>query len=240
METKVLGLIPARGGSKGIPRKNIRLLNGKPLLNYTVETALEATCLDRVIVSTDDDEIAQVALNAGAEVPFLRPEEYATDTASSISVIQHALTWLKNNEGYCPDAVAFLAPTSPLRTTEQIDETVNLLWRSKTDSAITICQVLDHPYYVYQLNSKRKLIELIDDPQKPLRSKELPKYYTHSQSVAVSLTTYINQSNDSAPVINLKSMAGFEIDRKSALDIDTLIEFTLAQELLNERYENHN
>ncbi|MCG8685357.1 MAG: acylneuraminate cytidylyltransferase family protein, partial [Desulfobacterales bacterium] len=199
MSKKVLGLIPARGGSKGIPRKNIRLLNGKPLLNYTVEAALKAASLDRVIVSTDDDEIAQVALKAGAEVPFMRPAEYATDTASSISVIKHALKWLKKNEGYRPDAVAFLAPTSPLRTTGQIDGTVDLLWNSKLDSAITICPVQDHPYFVYSLNEKGELIELIDIPDKPLRRQDLPDYYTESQSVIVSLTSYIDKCGDPAP-----------------------------------------
>ena len=113
-QKKVLGLIPARGGSKGVLRKNIRPLCKRPLIDYTVKVALEAGSLDRIIVSTDDVEIAKVVERGGAQVPFLRPAEYATDTSSTISVIHHALDWLKKHEAYSPDAVALLSPTCPL------------------------------------------------------------------------------------------------------------------------------
>ncbi|CAA7603172.1 3-deoxy-manno-octulosonate cytidylyltransferase [Acididesulfobacillus acetoxydans] len=121
-QTRILGIIPARGGSKGIPRKNIRLLGGKPLLAWTIEAALEAGCLDRLILTTEDEEIAAVGRKYGCEVPFLRPAELAQDSTPGIEPVLHALRWLAEREGYRPDYVLLLQPTSPLRRAEQIRE----------------------------------------------------------------------------------------------------------------------
>ncbi|MDY6974325.1 MAG: acylneuraminate cytidylyltransferase family protein [Thermodesulfobacteriota bacterium] len=231
----VLGLIPARGGSKGILRKNIRALCGRPLLTYTVEAALKAQSLDRVIVSTDDSEIAHIAAAAGAETPFFRPPEYSTDTATCILAIKHAIAWLEDNENYHPDAVAFLPPTSPLRTAEQIDGTVNLLWSSGMDSAVTVCPVQDHPYYVYSIDDNLLLNELIAVHNKPKRRQELPVYYAQSQSVMVSLTSYLTICGDSDLERNPYSSAGFVIDRESAFDVDTPIDFVILEAIMRQR-----
>ena len=231
-QKKVLGLIPARGGSKGVLRKNIRPLSNRPLIDYTVEVALEAGSLDRIIVSTDDVEIAKVVERAGAEVPFLRPAEYATDTSSTISVIHHALDWLKKHETYHPDAVALLAPTCPLRTSDQIEASINLLWTSKLDSVVTVFPSPYHPYFIYSLDENSRLKELITMPNKPLRRQELPPYFAHSQAVMVSRTTYIELCDSEMPAINFGSVAGLEIDPKCALDIDTLTDFMVAEMLL--------
>ena len=233
-QKSVLGIIPARGGSKGVPRKNIRPLCGRPLITYTVEAALKTNSLDRVIVSTDDEEIADIARENGAEVPFLRPREYATDRASCILLIHHALNRVSENEQYIPDAIAFLPPTSPLRTAEQIDDTVGLLWKSGLDSAVTICPVQNHPYYIYSLDKDNKLTELVKAKNKALCRQELPVYYTHSQSVIASLTSYIKRCTTLDLEFNLCSVAGLQIDCESALDIDTLTDFLVAEAIMNQ------
>lgn len=125
--SEVLALIPARGGSKGLPRKNIRLLGGRPLIAYTVEHALAAATVTRTIVSTDDAEIAGAALAAGAEVPFTRPAELAADESPDLDVFRHALLWLREEEGYEPELVVHLRPTHPIRDPARIDEAVSLI-----------------------------------------------------------------------------------------------------------------
>jgi len=233
----VMGLIPARGGSKGLPRKNIRLLWGRPLIEYTIEAALKANSLDRIIVSTDDPEIASIAERAGAEVPFLRPADYATDMASSISVVHHAIQWLEENDLYHPNAIAFLSPTCPLRTSNQIDAAIDLLWNSKLDSAVTVFPVPHHPYFIYGLSENNQLYELITMPDKPLRRQELPPYYAHSQSIMISLTSYIKMCDHKAAFLNFSSAAGLTIDYQSALDIDTLTDFMVADTFMKSRME---
>ena len=123
---KLLGIITARGGSKGIPGKNIKLLNGKPLICYTIGVAKTAASFDRLILSTDSEDITAVARECGAEVPFLRPAELAQDTTPHLPVLQHAVSWLAEKENYHPDAIMILQPTSPLRRPEHIREAVEL------------------------------------------------------------------------------------------------------------------
>lgn len=231
----VLGLIPARGGSKGIPRKNLRILVGQPLIVHTIQAALTASRLDRVIVTTDDEEIAGVALRAGAEVPFLRPGQYATDTASSLSVVHHALAWLSMHEQYRPDAVALLAPTCPLRTSAQIDATVALLWASGLDSALTVTEVRDHPYYVYRQREDGQLEAILHVDKPPLRRQDMPVFYAPSQAVIVSRTSYLKVIGDPQPVFNPASMAGYPIDYASGFDIDAPVDLVVAEALLQER-----
>ena len=127
MKPKVLGIITARGGSKGIPGKNIKSLLGKPLISYTIEEAKKSGVFDRLILSTDSEEIAEVAKKYNCEVPFIRPVELAEDQVSHLPVIQHAVTWLKNKENYYPDYIMILQPTSPLRRDFHIKEAVDLL-----------------------------------------------------------------------------------------------------------------
>ena len=237
-KNKVLGLIPARGGSKGIPGKNIRDLCGKPLIAHTIEESLKAKSLDRVIVSTDNQEIALIAQEFGAQIPFLRPSKYAQDTSSTISVVHHALKWLKDNEHYEVDAIAILTPTCPLRTASQIDNTVNILWESGLDSAVTILPPKHHPYFIYSLKKDQnypQLEELITLANKPMRRQDLPVFYTHTQSVIVSKIDYLKTTNDSSSCLNFQSLTGFEIDEASALDIDEIYDFYLAELLIKDR-----
>ena len=137
---KIIAVIPARGGSKGVPRKNIRLLAGKPLIAYTIEQALGARSVTRTIVSTDDDEIVAVSKEYGAEV-VKRPAELATDTATSEAALIHALNYLRDTEGYEPDLVVFLQATSPLRQPDDIDNAIEILQREQADSLFSACLV---------------------------------------------------------------------------------------------------
>jgi CMP-N-acetylneuraminic acid synthetase len=126
-EPRVLALIPARGGSKGLPRKNVLPVAGKPLIAYSILQAQQSRHIGRVIVSTDDAEIASVAKEWGAEVPFIRPAEFAGDFSPDIDVFRHALRWLAEDEGYRPDLVVHLRPTGPARLVERIDQAIELL-----------------------------------------------------------------------------------------------------------------
>jgi CMP-N,N'-diacetyllegionaminic acid synthase len=141
----VFGLIPARGGSKSIPRKNIAALSGRPLIAYTCDAAHDSRRLTRTVISTDDDQIAQVARSHGVETPFVRPASLATDRTSMIDVVQHAIAWLADTERYFPDIVVVLQPTSPLRTHRHIDEAIELLIETSADSVVSVVEV-PHQY----------------------------------------------------------------------------------------------
>jgi CMP-N,N'-diacetyllegionaminic acid synthase len=140
----VLGVITARGGSKGIPGKNLKPLVGRPLIDYTVEAARASDVFDRVIVSTDDAEIASHARTRGCDVPFLRPAELAGDDTPHLPVMQHAVDWLAEHQAYRPDAVVILQPTSPLRRAEDVREAVHLLEQSDADSVVSVTEVPAH------------------------------------------------------------------------------------------------
>ena len=148
---KLLALIPARGGSKGIPRKNLMILGGKPLIAYSILQAQASKHINRVIVSTDDDEIAHVARQWGAEVPFMRPAEYAQDLSPDIDVFRHALTWLQENDHYKPEMVVHLRPTGPARQVALIDQAIELLIAHPTADAVRSVSVsLQTPYKMWR------------------------------------------------------------------------------------------
>jgi CMP-N,N'-diacetyllegionaminic acid synthase len=141
---KILGVITARGGSKGLPGKNLRLLAGKPLIAHTIDTARESQAFDRVILSTDDEAIAAAGRSRGCDVPFLRPAELARDETPHLPVLQHAVAWLREHEGYDADAVMILQPTSPLRRAADVRESIALLDRTGADSVVSVSEVPAH------------------------------------------------------------------------------------------------
>jgi CMP-N-acetylneuraminic acid synthetase len=151
--TEVLALIPARGGSKSIPRKNIRPFAGSPLIAYSIAAGLAAESVTRVLVSTDDDEIAAIAHQYGAETPFLRPEAISRDNTPDLPVFQHALQWLEENEGYQPEITVQLRPTSPLRRVWHIDQAVyQLLAHPEADAIRTVCVPFQNPFKMWQID----------------------------------------------------------------------------------------
>ena len=150
---QILAIVPARGGSKSVPRKNIRLLAGKPLLAYALEAARGCRHVHRIVVSTEDPEIADMARRHGGEVPFLRPSELALDHVSDLPVFQHCLRWLGANEDYHPDIVVHLRPTAPLRTSEHIDRGIEqLLNTPEADSVRSVCPAAQHPLKTWAVN----------------------------------------------------------------------------------------
>lgn len=151
---EILAIIPARGGSKRLPGKNIKDFCGKPLIAWSIEAAKSSELITRVIVSTDNKEIAEASRKHGTEVPFKRPAEFATDTASTFSVIKHCLEFLKKKENYKPDFVCILQPSSPLRSSKHIDEAVKLLIAKKADACVSVVKNKVNPCYSNTIDSK--------------------------------------------------------------------------------------
>lgn len=148
----VMAFIPARGGSKGIPRKNLTLLNGKPLIQYTVEAAQGSKYITDIFLSSDDYEIIDFCRSLGLSVPYVRPAMFATDEASMIDTVVDALDWLRINRNWIPDSVLLLQPTSPLRRTEDIDQSIELFFSSNSDSLMSVHRMIEHPYECLRLD----------------------------------------------------------------------------------------
>lgn len=183
-DKKVLGLVLARGGSKRVPRKNIKMLHGKPLIAYAIEEAKKSVYVDRVITSTDDEEIASVARSFGSETPFMRPAEISDDKATDYPTFVHALEWLREHEDYVPDIVVQLRPTSPMRTVAHIDASIELLAaHPEADSVRTVCAPEQSPYKMYRINDNGYLEPLLivdGDPESfNWPGQKLPKAYKH-------------------------------------------------------------
>jgi CMP-N-acetylneuraminic acid synthetase len=180
-DLKILAIIPARGGSKSIPRKNIKDFLGKPLIAWAIEAALASRALDKVVVSTDDDEIAAVAKKFGAEIPFKRPAELATDTAPTMPVLRHAVQWLKDNENYNPDAVMLLEPISPTRQAVHIKEAIELFRNSGVDSVVSVtpAPAQYNPHWLFQIGSDGQAELFTGEPVKDIipRRQLLPAVY---------------------------------------------------------------
>jgi CMP-N,N'-diacetyllegionaminic acid synthase len=190
MFERVLALIPARGGSKGIPRKNVMKLAGKPLISYSILQAKASRRINRVVVSTEDAEIAQVAREWGAEVPFTRPTEYAQDYSPDIDVFRHALVWLRENDDYVPDLIVHLRPTGPARRVELVDQAIDLLsCHPEADAVRSVGIALQTPYKMWRITSDGILepllrIEGMTDSQS-LPRQQLPQVFWQNGYVDV-------------------------------------------------------
>ncbi len=232
---KVLGIIPARGGSKGLPRKNIRILGGKPLIVHTIEAALQSR-LDRVVLSTDDEEIAEAGRLAGVDVPFIRPAELAADNTSSLAVLLHALHFMEDKQSYFPEAVAFLQPTSPFRNAHHINEALERLADSEATSAIGVTEVRDvHPYFMFEVNDDFHLRPFIRIKSRPLRRQDLPVYYRINGSMYISRRDYFRDISPDAPVFDFDASVACIMDSVSSVDINDYLDFQRAELLLSEK-----
>lgn len=183
---KIIGIIPARGGSKRIPNKNIKMVGGKPLIAWAIESSLKSN-LDRVIVSTDDERIAKVAKKYGAEVPFLRPKELAGDKLGIEPVLRHTLDWLAENENYQPDAIALLMATAPLRQPKHINEAVKIFKSKKPDSVVSVIEAKANanPHWLLKKNDSGKLVLFTGKPLTKIitRSQDLPTCYSRNDMI---------------------------------------------------------
>lgn len=187
----VLGVIPARGGSKGIPRKNIRPVAGRPLIAYTIEAARKARSLSRVIVSTDDPEIAEVGRAWGAEVPFLRPAELAGDDTPGPETAIHAVEWLRGHEGRAPEYVMTLNPTSPLREAQDIDAAVAIARRHDADGVVAVCEVKHHPYWTRAITPDGRLTTAVPTDRPYESRQELPPMYALTGAIFLVKTAVL-------------------------------------------------
>lgn len=232
--SQVLTLIPARGGSKSIPRKNIRPFAGHPLIAYSIAAGLCAETVTRVIVSTDDDEIAAVARRYGAETPFLRPDEYSQDNTPDLPVFQHALNWLEEHESYRPEIVVHLRPTSPFRRVSHIDEAVyRLMARPEADAVRTVCVPFQNPFKMWRIEPDgfmRPLgveLGISHEPYNQPRQM-LPEVYwqTGYVDVAWSDTILVKDSMTGERILPLI------IDPSQWIDIDSADDWRRAERLL--------
>lgn len=233
----ILALIPGRGGSKGVPRKNIKDMCGKPLLAWTIEEAKKSKHISRIVLSTDDEEIASVGKAWGAEVPFMRPEELAEDHTPDLPVFVHALEWLKEHEGYEPDLVLHLRINSPFRTAEDIDRGIELMQSNMhADAVRAVTKAPLHPLKSYRLEGNRLMpfvpeeVHGITEPFN-LPWQALPKAYTTGGYLTVLKP---------ATILEKRSMSGdhflgFEVDPENVIDIDTPEQFELARMRMQRR-----
>ncbi|MGH7829466.1 MAG: cytidylyltransferase domain-containing protein [Candidatus Binatia bacterium] len=232
---KILAVIPARGGSRRVPKKNIRLLAGKPLLAYTVEVALKTRCIDRMIVSTDDAEIARIAEEYGAEVPFLRPAELARDDTPDQPVLRHALECLKQKEGYEPDLVLNLRPTTPFKTPEIIEAVVRRCLETHADIVRTMSRVqsVHHPYWMYRVSEEGWASPFVEGIRVSdyYRSQLLPPVYRINGVVdAVKAGLVTNGS-----LLDNQKMAVVIVPEEVSVDTDTELDFALCEALISRR-----
>lgn len=229
---KVLAVIPARGSSKGIPGKNLVDLDGRPLISYIIDSALKAQTLDRVVVSTDDEKIAETARRYGAEVPFTRPEELSGDDISLIPVVKHAAQYLQDQEDWRSGVVVSLQPTSPLTEAREIDSAVKKMIETDCDSVVGICPVEDHPFWTYRLDEGR-VLPFVTTDQNYLQRQDLPEVYTLSGALYVRKLELLTEwtGDDFALGKDIRAV----IMSRYAKDIHSMEDLWLVEKILKER-----
>ena len=227
---KILGLIPARGGSKGVPGKNKKLLNGKPLITYSIEAALNAGELSELLVSTDDEEIGGISRKAGAKVPFLRPAALATDVSPTIDTVLHAVAYYEQ-AGSIFDAVCLLQPTCPLRTSEDITASIAAFVKSGADSLISV-KVVPHnynPHWVFEEKTDSPFLKIATGEQKIIsRRQELPKAYHRDGSIYIVRTDVLKKTR----TLYGEKIAWYESKNPQHVNIDTLEDWAEAERML--------
>jgi CMP-N,N'-diacetyllegionaminic acid synthase len=226
---RILGIIPARGGSKGVPGKNIKLLNGKPLLKYTSEIALESQFLTAVILSSDDNQIITVAKSLGIQVPFIRPEELAQDTTPTIDVIIHALQWYENQTVFF-DAVCLLQVTSPFRTVEFLNKAIEKFIASGCDSLVSVQKVPHeyNPHWTFEVNTEGNLKIATGEEKIISRRQELPDAYHRDGSIYIMKTKVLLQQHS----LYGKSISFIESAPEFYVNIDTVDDWEKAEQMI--------
>ncbi|QQZ10276.1 cytidylyltransferase domain-containing protein [Heyndrickxia vini] len=222
---KFLAIIPARGGSKGIPNKNIVNVNGKPLIQYTIEEAINSNFIDEVIVSTDNIEIASISKQLGANIPFLRPSYLAEDDSKTIDTLLYVIEEIKKL-GCLYDYVVLLQPTQPLRKVWHIDNAIKKIIESKQNSLVSISKVNDHPIFIRTIKPDNTLENLLD-ANSTLRRQELPPYYKINGAIYINKIIELNQNTS----LNDNTL-GFIMDSKYDLDVDTHQDLDLLKYIL--------
>jgi len=221
--TDTLALIPARGGSKGVPRKNVRDLAGRPLIAYTIDAAREASSVDRTVVSTDDEQIRDAALDCGAEVPFLRPAELATDEAPTEPVIEHALRYLTETEDDEFDAVVLLQPTSPLRDSDDVDSAVEQYESADVSSLVAVSE--DHSNRWRKTETGAERVNYTESVKR--RQEKTPEYVETGAIYITDVESFLETGSIRAGDTSL-----YVMDERRSVDIDTEFDLWLAEQIL--------
>lgn len=232
---KILGLIPARGGSKGIPRKNIAPLAGKPLLAWTVETAGASGVLDRLVVSTDDPEIAEMARRLGAETPFIRPAELARDDTPGVEPALHAVSWLRGKEDYQADLVLLLQPTSPLRSVDDIRGIVESARREGVDAAVSVTAAKKHPFWMRGMADDGRLIPFMEADREYVARQQLPPLYAVNGALYLIRTEVFLAEK----TFFTDRTYAYIMPEERSLDIDSLWDLHLAELILRDGRGRH-
>ena len=226
---RVLAIIPARGGSKGVPGKNIKLLSGKPLIEYTTEVVLQSKLLTKVVVSSNDDKIIEVAKNTGVEVPFKRPSNLSEDETPTLPVIKHALAYYKNiGEEF--DAICLLQVTSPFRTVDFLDNALQKFINEGADSLISVQKVPHeyNPHWTFELNEEGNLKIATGEDIIISRRQDLPTTYHRDGSIYITKTSVILEKNS----LYGNTIAYIESKEKNFVNIDTLRDWGKAEEII--------
>jgi N-acylneuraminate cytidylyltransferase len=231
---KILAIIPARGGSKGVPGKNIKELNGKPLIYYSITEAKKSKYINRIITSTDDMQIADIARKYGSEVPFLRPTEISGDKSPDLEFFKHGLSWLKENEGYIPDILVHLRPTAPLRKVKHIDAGIKMLLENPTaDSVRSVVLSQKHPFKMWKICAG-KLVPFIPEEIRGFKEtynlpiQSLPEAYIQNGSVDIIRTKTIIDKNSTTGDLILALL----MKEEESININTPEDFMLAEILM--------
>ena len=230
---KNIAIITARSGSKGLKNKNIKLLNGKPLLAYSIEQAIDSGCFDVVFVSTDSKEYAAISKKHGAEVPFLRSEETSSDKASSWDVVKEVLCNY-NKLGKTFDSFMLLQPTSPLRTKTDIKNAFKLMEEKKANSVVSVCEVDHNPNSFLKLNASLNMSAVLKKRDNNIRRQDAEKYYRFNGAIYLAKTEYFLKYKN---VYDSKCYA-YIMDKKKSIDIDDEIDFKLAEVLMKRKKDN--
>lgn len=227
----ILGAIFARGGSKGVPRKNIRALAGKPLIAYAIETAKAVSLIDRIIVSTDDVEIAEVARQYGAEVPFMRPAELAQDRSPELLAWKHAIDTMEKELSHSIDIMVSIPTTSPMRSPEDVAACVQLLLESDADIVITVTEAHRSPYFNMVTIDSDKSAKLVIPPVEGVltRRQDAPIVYDMTTVAYAARGAYIK----STPAVLAGKVKAVVVPKERAIDIDTMLDFEMAEFLMS-------
>ena len=220
-----LAIVPARGGSKRLPRKNILDLSGKPLIAWSIEAGLKSKYIDKVVVSSDDDEILAIAQKYGSAI-IKRPNELASDTASSFDAIKHAI---ENSDKY--DYVVLLQPTSPLRNEKHIDESIELLFQKSADAIVSVCEMEHSPLWSNTLPESKSLVNFIPEKAKK-RSQDLSTYYRLNGAIYLCNATILLEKKNF--LIDDKIFA-YLMDQETSIDIDNELDFKISQLLIHDK-----
>lgn len=231
-EFKIIGVIPARGGSKSIPRKNIKILQGKPLVAYTIEEAKKSKHLTHLVVSTEDKEIKNISLKYGAEVPFFRPKELATDDALAIPTVQHAVITIEKIKNIKYDYVIMLQPTAPLRKTEDIDKALAMLIEADADGVISVVDVDNwHPMKMKKFDENSYLIDYQTPPVENPPRQILPRVYMVNGAIYATKRDIFMEKN----TFKGEKCLGYIMPPERSVNIDTEIDFLIAEYYLRKK-----